>query len=93
MKKALEKLLASENASLKINPYLIITRWTKELNGKPCDRFQAIFSLTSFASSTIEIKSREPEKIIEELSSLQTVAFAEAAEKLNNEIQHGYIRG
>lgn len=93
MKKALEKLLASENASLKINPYLIITRWTKELNGKSCDRFQAVFSLTSFASSTVEIKSREPAEIIKELSSLQTVAFAEAAKKLNNEIQHGYIRG
>lgn len=93
MKKALEKLLASENASLKINPYLIITRWTKELNGTSCDRFQAVFSLTSFASSTIEIKSREPKKIVEELTKLQTAAFAEAAEKLNSEIQHGYIRG
>lgn len=92
MKKEIIALLDSTNASLKINEFCTLRRWTKVPGREaPVDRLQAVFSLTHASSHSFEIKSREWRGIVAEIQEAQTQAFAAAAEEFNRQLANGYI--
>lgn len=91
MKKKINHLIESEDASLKINNFCTLHRWTKDMAANDVDRLVATFSITHYASHSYEIESRDWRGIVAEVQEAQTKAFAAAAEEFNKQLANGYI--
>lgn len=91
MKKEINHLLESENASLKVNNYCTLHRWTKDILNNDVDRLVATFSITHYSSHSYEIKARDWQGIVAEVQESQTKAFTASADELNKQLANGYI--
>ena len=67
MKKEIMNVVKSENGSINVTPFGILSRWTKDAIGAPVDRLSLTLSVDKFRVTYYEIKSREYENIIEEI--------------------------
>jgi len=91
MKKEITTLLNSEDATLKINKFCILRRWTKNWCGYDVDCLVAEFSITHAFSHRCEIKARDWRGIVEEVLEAQTEAFTKAMNECNKNLKHGYL--
>lgn len=93
MKKEIENLINSENGKIDINKCCVLYRWTENALGDPVDCLHVEFNIIGKPDYVFPIKSREWRKIVEEIAEAQTIAFQKMAEKLNKELENGYIKG
>ena len=91
MKKQITELLNSQTATLKINEFCRLSRWTRSALGEDVDCLTVTFDLTYSSSHTYNIEARDWRGIVEEVKAAQTAAFAAAAETFNEQLTHGYI--
>lgn len=91
MKKEIINLINSENETLKINNFCYLHRWTKSVLGEAVDHLEAVFSIQTSSSFTVEIKAREWKEVVEEVQKAQKAAFENAYEELNKQLANGYI--
>lgn len=90
MKKEIMQLIESEDATLQINKYCRLHRWTKSVS-QEVDRLEVVFSITNMFSHTYEIKARDWRGIVAEVQEAQTKAFADAADAYNKQLGNGYL--
>lgn len=93
MKKKIENLINSDNGKIDINKCCVLYRWTKNAIGDPVDCLQVEFNIIRKPDFVSSIKSREWRKIVEEIAEAQTIAFKRISERLNKELENGYIKG
>ncbi len=89
MKKEIIELLNSTDATLKINPYCTLHRWTKAL-GLDVDNLEACFDLLpAYVVTHYEITARDWRGIVAEVQEIQAQAFADLAKRLNSDLANG----
>ena len=93
MKKEIAELLNSSNATLKINTYCTLHRWTHSPAEGTVDKLEVTFSLNSAFSHSYDIGARDLKGIVAEIQEAQTKAFADAAEMYNRAIAGGTLLG
>ena len=94
MKKEIENLLASSNATLKLNQFAYLHRWQKDALGNRVDRLTVCVSLIAKPHDfCCEINSRDCAGIIREASVAVAMGFGQVAGKLATEMENGYIDG
>lgn len=91
MKKEINELLSSENATLRLNKFCTLYRWQVNALGERVDFLRAEFSVTHQYSHSYAVTARSWQKIIEEIQLLQSKAFADAANQLNTQLKNGYF--
>ena len=91
MKKELNALINSEDATLKINAFCYLHRWTKNALGENIDCLTVTFDLNYVSSHTYYLAARDWQGIVAEVQEAQTKAFADAAATFNTQLKNGYI--
>lgn len=92
MKNAITNLINStEPATLKINQFCTLHRWTKDAIGTEVDCLEARFSITHSTSHIYKIEARDWRGVVAELQEAQTKAFMDAAATYNKQLANGYI--
>lgn len=92
-KRAIQQLLDSNIATLRLNKFCVLRRRQIGAHGEQEDELDAVFSITHVASHIIPIKAREPQEILKEVADAQTEAFTEAAARMNKDLLNGYNPG
>lgn len=89
MKKEITELLNSTDATLEINPYCTLRRWTKSFS-QDVDRLEASFDLLpAYVVTTYEITARDWRGVVAEVQEAQAKAFADLAARLNSDLANG----
>lgn len=91
MKKEIINLINSANATLTINKFCKIRRWTKDALNNDVDRLEVEFSIKHVYDYSAEINARDWQGVINEVQEHQTKAFAAAAATYNKELKNGYL--
>ena len=92
MKKELQRLLNSSSATLQINQYFKLKRFTEDILSNDIDVLQLESNLLNSCSSITEIKSRKFEDIIQEIKQAMQNDFDNARDKLLSDFANGYFR-
>ena len=92
MKKELQRLLNSSSATLQINQYFKLKRFTEDILSNDIDVLQLESNLLSSCSNITEIKSRDFEGIIQEIKQAMQNDFDNARDKLLSDFENGYFR-
>jgi len=92
MKKEIEQLLASENATLKINRYCRLHRWQRiDFPVQKVDGLRADFSVVHAYDYAVDIKARTWQGVVEEVAQAQVEAFRRAGDEYAKRLKNGYL--
>lgn len=92
MKKEIEKLLSSENDSLRLNEYCILKRWKKDALNQKVDRLVIEFNnYYGKYNKIVEIESRNYSEIIKLIENEIKKFFLELGNNLSKDFKNGYI--
>ena len=87
----IEKLVNSQNASLKLSPIASLRRNTVNALGEKCDGLFLEISIISSPDALVPIQSRTSAGIIDEVNAATAVIFSRLSEELARKLKNGYI--
>ena len=95
MKKEIMNLINGKEGTVRLGTMLYLHRYTKDCLGNQTDVLKLIFetgAIKDFYVSDVEIKSRDYNGVISEISDGVEKRFSEAGQKIAKDIRNGYLR-